>query len=80
VETVVVKVLGAAGSGGRGAAFGRVGSGTRDVEGAEKPVGGGCKPGSVARLKSNEILDGCDGWMKLPEGGEEVVGERLVEG
>ena len=50
VETVVVEMLEAAGSGGGGVAFGRVGGYAGDGETAEEAVGGGVEPGGVARL------------------------------
>jgi hypothetical protein len=76
VETVVVEMLRAAGSGGGGAAFGWVGGYAGDGETAEKTVGGGGEPGGVTWFEGGEL--GCG--VELAEGGEEVVGEGLVEG
>ena len=75
-----MEVVRAAGSGGAGAALGWVGGYAGDGEAAQEAVGGGSEPGGVARLECGEIFGGFGGGMELAEGGEEVVGEGLVEG
>ena len=76
MKTVVVKMLSAAGSRGRGAAFGWVGCDARDGEAAEETVGDRGEPGGVAWLGSGKV----GSWIELTEGGEEIVDEGFVEG
>jgi len=80
VQAIVVELMGAAGCGGGGTAFRWVGGYAGDGETAEEAVGGGGEPGGVAGLEGGEIFCGVGGRVKLAEGGEEVVGEGLVEG
>ena len=82
MKTVVVKMLGAAGSCGRGAAFGWVRDYSCDREGAQETVGGGGEPGGVAWFECGEVLvwGVMAGGVELAEGCEEVVGQGFVEG